>query len=420
MGKRIYILVLSLTAFISAAAQTPAGFDTVCGKVVDSKTGEPVFFASVSLEGSRISNVTNSEGVFTLKVPEGSAGQVLITHLGYANASIPIASFAGSSSDSPKTISLIPSSIRLEAAVVRSIDPDQLFNTVLRRIKDNYPDQHVWMTAFYREMIRKGTGKYLTLNEAIVDIDKAPYDAFTNDRSKIYKGRGSQNYTVTDTLFVNFQGGIVNSLMLDIAKNPFVGCSQFEAANVYDFELGQTESIDDKPFLVLKFNQKPGIEDILYNGRAYIDPESFAIARLEFSVNLAGREEEASGIFVLKKPAETTFYIENAEYVVNYKRYGDKWYFEYCRTLFDFSTRKRKSIFRTHYGITSEMAVTNHHEEEIRILSQDRVKLSDILSERVSDFTDDNFWEGYNVIEPDKSIDNIVRIIVRQLKNREK
>ena len=45
-----------------------------------------------------------------------------------------------------------------------------------------------------------------------------------------------------------------------------------------------------------------------------------------------------------------------------------------------------------------------------------RVKFRDQMTEKVSAFTDENFWENYNVIEPDADIEAIIRKIVRQLK----
>ena len=64
------------------------------------------------------------------------------------------------------------------------------------------------------------------------------------------------------------------------------------------------------------------------------------------------------------------------------------------------------------------MAVTDHKDGGIAIDPADRVKFKDILSDQVSDFADDNFWEDYNIIEPDQSIDVVIRRIVRQLNRR--
>ena len=65
------------------------------------------------------------------------------------------------------------------------------------------------------------------------------------------------------------------------------------------------------------------------------------------------------------------------------------------------------------------MAVTDHKNGEFKVESDERVRMRDILSNRVAAFTDEDFWEGYNVIEPDQSIDQAIRRIIRQLRRRE-
>ena len=64
----------------------------------------------------------------------------------------------------------------------------------------------------------------------------------------------------------------------------------------------------------------------------------------------------------------------------------------------------------------SEIAVTDHLPAPRKIEGEARMRFRDQLTEKVSAFTDANFWEGYNVIEPDAQIEAIIRKIVRQLK----
>lgn len=42
------------------------------------------------------------------------------------------------------------------------------------------------------------------------------------------------------------------------------------------------------------------------------------------------------------------------------------------------------------------------------------------MSAKVQDFTDENFWGGYNIIEPDASIESVISRIIRQLNRRDK
>lgn len=409
-----------LLCFITRGQET--GFTTLYGHVSDIATSEDLFFASVNLSGTSISNVSNSDGHFSLKIPDSTPqdAEVLVSHLGYKTGAVKVSEFGGSTSVAPLEIRLTPEAIRLDPATVRSIDAAILFRSAFYKIRDNYPTSRTGMTAFYREMIRKGTAKYLVLNEAVIDIDKAAYTGFSPDRVGIYKGRGSTNYDTSDTLFVKLQGGITTALDLDQVRNPFAGVGLDEAMDVYDFSMDGVATYDGHSFYCVDFKPKPGVEDILMKGKVYIEVESLAVGRVEMAMDLAGREEEAARIFVVKRPQNTRFYANKAEYVVSYKCFDGLWYYDYCRADLNFTTRRRSSLFRNSFSVTEEMAVTDHKDGGIAIEPSSRVKFKDILSDKVSDFADENFWEDYNIIEPDQSIDAIIKRIVRKLDRRER
>lgn len=415
--KRIFILlVVLLSALPLLSAQETPEFKQIAGKVLDGTTGKPLHYASINLVGTGISNVTNADGFFILKVGANTPGSALVTvsHLGYATATFKVSDFP-SDTEKPKIISLPPISLTLDPALIRAQDPTELLLAALYRIKRNYPEKHVGMTAFYRELVKKGNTKYLTMNEAILDIDKAPYASFQNDRIGIYKGRGSQNYDSSDTLFIRYQGGIVSILDIDQAKNPFATIGISQIRDYYDVTMEPAAYLDDRMYYVVSFNQKPELEDIYMRGTVFIDSESLAIGHVDIWMNVEGRED-AVPIFILKQPKDTRFEVKSAEYIVNYKPVGDKWYYDYAKMELKFETRKRFSLFKNHYTIMSEIAITDHKDVPAVIEKDARVRFKDQLTEKVSAFTDENFWENYNVIEPDADIEAIIRRIVRQLK----
>ena len=412
----------ALTALFLTLAASGQDSDvlTLHGHVLDSSTSGSLFFASVSLSGTRISNVSNSDGVFSLKIPADTSpdANIVVSHLGFMTRNVKVSEFAGSSQERPLEILLAPMSIQLDPATVRAMDGLAIFRAAYYKVRDNFPTDRVGMTAFYREMIRKGTAKYLVLNEAVIDIDKAPYTGFSSDRVGIYKGRGNLNYDSSDTLLVKLQGGISTALDIDMVKNPFAGLGLDEAMTTYQFTLNGTAVYDDKSFYAVDFTPKNRDEDILFNGTVYIETESLAIGRVEFSMDIEGRQEEAARIFVVKRSPGMLFAVNRADYVVSYRCVDDKWYYDYCRVDLGFNVRKQRSLFRTNFSVTAEMAVTDHKDGGIAIDPAERVKFKDILSDKVSDFADDNFWEDYNIIEPDQSIDVVIRRIVRQLNRR--
>jgi hypothetical protein len=340
--------------------------------------------------------------------------------LGYLNAGCIVGAFWDKTADRPLLITMTPVSIQLDPSIIRDIDPLELLKTSYRHVKDNYPEQHEYLVAFYREMIRKGSAKYLVLNEAVIDIDKAPYGfSFAGDRAAIYKGRGSKNFVAADTLFVQFQGGIAGTLAGDIVKDPFVGVYLEQVPDYYDLSIEGSTTLDDRECLILRFSEKEREEPAMFDGRLYIDSETYAIVRAEYWMNVKGREEKAAGRFVVKKPADFRFGVEKAHYRLYFKKQGGRWHFDYSRLELQFTARRKRTLFRNTYTIVSEMAVTDLRPEELKITNQDKVKFNDILSNQVSDFSDPEFWGSYNIIEPDQSIEHAIRRIIRQLKARQ-
>jgi len=417
--------LLSMTTLFAYAENEKEqnDFFVIYGKIIDVDTRTPLYFASISLDGTNIANVTNSEGFFSLKLPLDISGERIITtsYLGYLSTTLRVSDFRGSSDSKPLVISMKAVPLSLDPATIRAYDARSLFYEAFSKVKQNYPQKDVGMTAFYREMVKKGSSRYLSLNEAIIDIEKAAYKDFSSmDKAAVYKGRGSINYNSSDTLFIHYQGGIMSSLYVDLVKRPFAGVYYDSIDYYYNFKMGQTTVIDGKLFYVVEFDQKTDDPDasILYRGRMFIESESLAIGRIEFAMNVEGRKDAAS-IFVPKKPANLRVDVEQATYIVNFKEYDGLWYYDYARLEVKFSTRRKHAIFRNYYSVLSEMAVTDHKRGDFKIDPAKRVRYKDMLSEKVKDFQDDDFWENYNIIEPDASIDAIIRRIIRQLSRRE-
>lgn len=414
-----FLFTLSAPA-MSSVPQDSLRIPIVYGKVTDSSDGHSLAFVSVTHVVSGVSNVSNSEGFFSLKLPMevSPEDEIRVSYLGYVTATLRVEDFSESSPDKPHGIRLPPVSFTLDPAVIRSIEPLSLLMEAYDKVKDNYPSVTTGMTAFYREIIRRQSGRYLALSEAVLDINKASYTSFQSDRARIFKGRASTDYRAADSILIRFRGGVVAALDMDNVKNPFAGVWLREVERHYRFAMGEPVLRDGLFFYVVTFTQIDGSEEILYSGRLYIESGSLAIGRIELSLNVKGREEKAAGIMVVKRPPDTRFYVTKADYAVNYKRFGDTWHYDYSLMRINLSSRKGKSFFRNNYVITGEMAVTAHNEAPARIGADERLRFKDFLSEKVGDFRDDDFWGDYNVIEPDKSIDAVIRRIIRRLERR--
>ncbi len=414
MKTRFTFLVSFLICFSTALGAQE--IKSISGKVQDASSNRPLSFASIQLLSTNISNVTNSDGVFVIKFPSSEiADTLLISYLGYKSQRIPVSSLLDAGN--LVYIKLEQSIATLKPITVRPQDASSILRMALARVKDNYIMKPMQLTAFYREMIKKGSS-YVSINEAVLDVNKASYNGYRPDQIGIYRARGNYDAHKIDTLLVKFQGGPNSALEIDVLSTPFLGVDLPFIDQIYDFKFGTPVAIDDKIFFVIEFNEKAEHDFIFFRGRIFIESESLAIGRAEFAMNVENRKD-ANPYFIKRKPPTLKMDVLSANYIVNYKQNGGLWYFDYSRTELKFQAKWDKKWFKNTYTISSEFAVTDLSENERKIENQNRIRPKDIISYRVNDFTDDNFWGSYNIIEPDQSIENVIAKIIKQLRKRD-
>ena len=387
---------------------------SIKGKVVDKETLNALVFASVTLKETNIATITNIDGEFLIKIPEGESAKSLeFSFLGYKNKTIPLSEMKNNGYKN--IISMEAAPIPIKEIIVKPIDPDYIIDRTISSISSNYTDVPNLMTGFYRETIRKNR-TYVSIAEALVEIFKAPYNSDMRfDATRIYKGRKSTDVVKADTVLFKLQGGPVTSLELDMIKNPEAILTK-ESMNYYNYSLTGIVEIDNKPHYVIDFVQRPEVKIPLFMGKLYIETNTYALTSAEFGFNLSNKEEAAS-LFIRKKPLGMNVTPEVATYMVKYREQGGKWYFAYSRAEVRFKCTWKKRLFKTTYTTMSEIAVTDRTDKEvIKFANKDKLKYSDIFSDRVSDFADVEFWGDYNVIEPDQSIEAAIKRIAKKVK----
>ncbi|MEI6677447.1 MAG: carboxypeptidase-like regulatory domain-containing protein [Mariniphaga sp.] len=416
-------LALSAVIFIgtySAALALPATpklrqADTLTyvqykGSVIDQDSRSPLAFASLSLEGTNIVTITNTEGEFSLKVPKSMPEvKVTISFIGYKNKTLDQTQFK-----SEKTkIELEQLIIALNEIRVYPKDPELLIRAVMNKRAENYFSNSTMMSAFYRETIKKRK-TYVSLSEAVVEIYKQPYTSLREDIAQLYKARKSTDYIKLDTLAFKLQGGPYTTLYLDVMKNPEMIFTEDMIGN-YEFNLENVTKINDKLIYVLGFKQRSHISEPLYYGKLYIDTESLAITSATFNLNVENKTL-ASDMFIKKKPASAKVYPTVAAYHVDYREKNGKWYYGYSRGQITFKIDWNKRLFNTYYESTIEMAVTDWEptiEKPAKI--SERMKPGIVMTDEISGFADQQFWGEHNVIEPEKSIESAIRKIQKKL-----
>ena len=387
---------------------------TLKGKVVDSESGTPLVFATVAVMESNVAIVTNIDGEFTLKIGDALTSKNLeVSYIGYKNKVVPISSLRDNGFKNVISMEMAP--IPIKEIIVKPLDPVDIVQKCIGRIGKNYESEPNLMTAFYRETIRKNR-TYVSIGEAVVEIFKAPYNNDIRfDAVRIYKGRKSTDVEKMDTVLFKLQGGTTSVLQLDIAKNTELVLT-IDAMKYYDYSIGTIIEIDGRPHWGIDFIQKPSSDIPLFMGTLYIDMESFALTEVEFGFNLSDKAA-AQSIFIRKKPLGMEVTPELVSYRTKYREQDGKLHFEYSRAEVKFKVDWKKKLFNTYYTTMSEIAVTDRTAEEvIKFAGKEKLRYTDVFSEKVSAFTDPDFWGDYNVIEPDQSIESAIRKLSRKLK----
>ena len=293
-------------------------------------------------------------------------------------------------------------------------DARGIVELALRNIRKNYSEVPNMMTGFYRETIRQRRD-YLSISEAVVDIYKAPYPSAQDDQVKIYKGRNGTNVKKADTLMVQLQGGPNVAMLLDIVKNTDLSIALDNLDN-YTFEFGTMVNIDNKLNWVINFSPNVIRDEPLYYGKLYIAQDNMAISRAEFSLDL-NDEAKASRVFVQKKPMGLIFLPTSTSYLVTYKEQKGKYYLNYVRVDLKFRCDWKKRLFKNYYTVMSEVAITDRREDNIvKFANQEVFKSNMVLTEKVENFTDADFWGEYNIIEPEDSIENAIKKLSKSMK----
>ena len=407
-----HLIIIILLSFVTTQAVSQnESYREYSGKIVDKDSGNPLIFATISIEGTNIATVTNSEGEFRLKVPRDKTDMnILVSFIGHKSQIIPVNKL----DKKRNKIRLEVHSVSLAEINVFPKDAELLIKAVINRRKENYMQSASLMTAFYRETIKKRRS-YASLSEAVLHIYKQPYKSINSDHVKLLKTRKSADYNKLDTLVLKLMGGPFNTLVLDIMKNPNMIIS-YDAIKQYNFALDNITKIDNRLIYVLSFKQKEWIQEPLFYGKLYIDSESLAITRALFSINTEF-EEQVSRMFIKKKPASAKVYITNASYMVSYREKDGEWYYGYSRGELTFKIDWSKKLFNTIYTAQFELAVTDWEKADPKspIRPRERMRMNIIMRDKSSGFSDKNFWGAYNVIEPEKPIENAIKKIRKNL-----
>ena len=404
---RRVLLIIILHAFtVSMLSQKVV----LSGIVCSDKTGERLPQATITIEGTNLSVVTNDEGFFTLKV-NAYPKNITVSHIGYQSYRQDI------NAEKPERmlIRLKPRAIQLQEVIVMSQDPRDLVNLAIQKIPVNYSRQAELLNCFYRETAMKRK-HFIYVAEGVVDMYKTGYGhGDSKDRVAIRKGRRLLSPAKNDTLSVKVLGGPVQPIQLDIVKNLDFLLNEEELSH-YAFKMEEPTTIGNRLQYVVSISPNVKTTYALYYGKLYIDCETVAFTRAELTLDMSDREK-ATRLMLVKKPAGVKFKPKEMACLIDYRYDNGVTRINYIRSTFRFNCDWKRRLFATSFSAFCEMVVTdNTRENVVPISGRNSFDSRDAFFDRVDYFRDPNFWEDYNIIEPTETLDKAINKLIKKYK----
>lgn len=406
----ILLISLLIVGVAPVSAQQLKDFYTVRGVVKDKQTNRTLEYATISVSGTNVGTIANTNGEFSIKIKRDlNAKSIEVSHIGYSTSKMEV---NGSDIDNV-VIALAPKPNLLDEVTVLAMDAQKLVERAIANIEKNYSSNSNMLTGFYRETIKKRRS-YINVSEAVVEIYKTPYaEGLDKDLVQIYKGRKLISPKPDDTLMVKLLGGPNLTIYLDVVKNPDLMLNP-ETLSHYKFSMSESVTIEDRPHYVVSFKPQVILPYALHYGKLYIDRETLTFSRAEFSVSMDDRNKATQAI-LRKKPFSMRFRPEEISFLVNYKLRDGKSHLNYVRSEVRFKCDWKRRLFSTNYTIVSETVITGGRAETAaRIPFRLAFKESQSLSDRVNNFFDKDFWEDYNIIEPEESLEYAVNRLKKE------
>lgn len=376
------------------------------GLLRDKFTNEPIPYATVSVSDGSIGSITNQGGEFMLRLPDSlRRSQISFSHLGYQ----PLEMSGELLAERYSMLSLDPRVVSLQEVVVRIANPLRLLREMQEKIKQNYSQQPVYLTSFYREGVER-RHKFVSLTEAVFKIYKTAYNNQNSaDQVKLLKMRRISNNQEKDTIIAKMKSGPNASIMLDVIKNmPDFLMPESEVNYPYAFAHADISVIDNRLVNVISFEQRDFITTPLYKGNLYIDSENNALVRADFEIN-PKYVKDAAGLLVERKSRNLKITPQKVIYTISYKPWNGSYYINHVRGDLYFKVKRRKQLFgSTPLHIWFEMVTCKAETENVsRFTRKEILPTRTIFSETKFSY-DENFWGDFNVIPPEEKLNEAI------------
>ncbi|MEO0528263.1 MAG: carboxypeptidase-like regulatory domain-containing protein [Bacteroidota bacterium] len=417
----------------------------IAGMLMDSKTNEPVVFATIGVKGKVLGVVSNQDGSFRIPKRFKEMGETLeISCLGYEKKEVLLTDLYPIKNN---IVKLVPSVLKLEEAILigrqkKPPSPRKIIKRAIEKISINYPFEPFSYIGYYRDYQEKDD-KYLNLNEAILKVFDAGFDKndYLTTQSQIFDSNENldfvrDSYTNISYNYLTGNKIIDNAKLLSFGGNEFYilrihnairnyNVMTFSYVDVFEKDLIKNHSLtrkndvllgDEKMFVIgLESSNHSFINDgytkhittgnIKSEGEIYISQSSYAIHKIVYKMFDYTESKKPKKRNDNKSPK--LLY----EIAIEYKKYKGKMYPNYLSLHNAFKVKKTHfRIEEIVFEIKKKRFVIKTNNPPIFVVQPGQPNVLLSYKKKKIDIKEvKNTYDGILVYPDDKQIDEILK-----------
>jgi hypothetical protein len=377
------------------------GFHVTKGKILDKNTLEPLPQAYICIPTTGYGTAPNSDGDFIFQFPNINLDSIVVVSLiGYQSISFK----ANTLKSDGNILELQP--IPLFDASYGLSDVRIMLKAAIDSIPANYSNTPVYQNGFYQEQINLPSIGAIKVNEAVLRIERYPEGKEKFEKVKLLRGRRLEWAGQTSkTEGWGFQNGSeIVCRSLETAVPEFL---QKKQMSQYDFRLDSLmTNFDGLPLFIIHFwslnkRVKGGKE-----GTIFLDPESKAIVRIEYSLTQEGIKD-----LINSNTGPVKIEGKSVKYYTQYRQFQSKWRLQESSIVF---VSKFEEKLDKKFKIEATIKMRYVAFENLPLIKSN-IFTNEILTStnnfNVSKSLSTEFWSPYNFLKSTQDAENLSKYL---------
>lgn len=368
---------------------------TVQGTIYSETTQKPLPYVTIALSNNLIGTVSNLKGKFKLLIPVKYQHDYLhFAHIGYRSLKLPIQKARKNTQFRLKS-----ETHTLKEVVITGLTARTILKKALEKIPENYAQTPYVSQGFYRLTTQKDNS-YISASEAFFEVYNAASNK--NNQLKLHKMRAIKHdkFMQNMELHLNPQSIFEADIVRHIGSSGFL---DKKGLKNHVFTLEGTYPYQNSTVYSITFDQKDGLKKARYQGKIWIDTQTFAFVYFDFQLSPKGIKYKKVGNLAeraLMRLLSLKIGVVKEHQQYAYKKIGHKYY------LFETKTHMQNTIknSRSHFDFLSDSrlhyVVTHVQTNQVQAFSANEVLRNKQRIEKQSAFFDKGYWDAYNIVLP--------------------